>query len=71
MYAVVYQRSGTNQGLAASKARLAKKGLTFPRLELVSEHMAANLAQNAKDVLQGLPVRHVNGWLDSSVALHG
>ena len=70
IYAVVYQRSGTNQGLVASKARLAKKGLTIPRLELVSAHMAANLAQNVKDSLQGLPVRHVYGWLDSSVALH-
>ena len=70
MYAVVYQRSGKIQGLVASKARLAKKGLIIPRLELVSAHMAANLAQNAKDALQGLPVRHVYGWLDSSVALH-
>ena len=70
IYAVVYQRSGTNQGLVASKARLAKQGLTIPRLELVSAHMAANLAQNVKDAIQGLPVRHIHGWLDSIVALH-
>ena len=70
VYAFVYKRSGTNQGLVASKAGLAKNGLTFPRLELVSAHMAANLAANVKDALQGLPVRHVYGWMDSSVALH-
>ena len=46
MYAVVYQASGVNQGLLATKSRLAKSGLTIPRLELVSAHMATNLAEN-------------------------
>ena len=46
MYAVVYQESGIHQGLLAEKARLAKKGLTMPRLELISAHMAANLVDN-------------------------
>ena len=36
VYAVV------SQGLVAAKARLAKQGLTIPRLELVSAHMATN-----------------------------
>ena len=70
MYAVVFQKSGTNQGLVAAKARLARKNLTIPRLELASAHMAANLAQNVLDALQGMPVRQVYGWLDSTVALH-
>ena len=52
MYAVVFQESGTNQGLVASKARLAKKSLTISHLELVSAHMAANPAQNILDALQ-------------------
>ena len=43
VYTVVYQESGIDQGLLAAKARLAKKGLTMPRLELISAHMAANL----------------------------
>ena len=51
MYAMVHQASGSNQRLLAAKARLAKKGLTIPRLELVSAHMAANLAENAKNTL--------------------
>ena len=70
VYAVVEQPSGTNRGLVTAKSRLAKKGLTIPRLELVAGHMAANLVQNVKEVLKGFPVRSVYGWLDSTVALH-
>ena len=69
LYAVVYQASGSNQRLLAAKVGLAKKGLTIPRLELVSAHMAANLAENVKNALQGQPVKSVYGWLDSTVAL--
>ena len=70
VYAVVHQVSGSNQRLLAAKARLAKKGLTIPRLELVSAHMAAKLAENMKNALQGEPMKSVYGWLDSTVALH-
>ena len=70
VYAVVEQPSGMNQGLVTAKSRLSKKGLTIPRLELVSGHMAANLVYNVKEALEGLPVRRVYGWLDSTVALH-
>ena len=54
----------------AAKSRLAKKGLTIPRLELVSGHMATNLVHNVKEALQGFPVRNAYCWLDSTVALH-
>ena len=70
VYTVVYQASGVNQGLLAAKSRLVKKGLTIPRLDLVSAHIAANLAENVKNTLEGQPVRSVHGWLDSTVALH-
>ena len=70
MYAVTHQLSGITQGLVTSKSRLAKKGLTTPRLELVAGHMATNLVDNVKEALQGFPIRSVYGWLDSSVALH-
>ena len=46
-----------------AKSRLAKQGLTIPRLELVSGHMAANLAVNLHNALESFP-------LDSTVALH-
>lgn len=69
VYAVVHQASSVNQGLLGAKSRLAKNGLTIPRVELVSAHMAANLAENVKNTLEGQPVRSVHGWLDSTVAL--
>lgn len=69
VYAVVKQPSGTTQGLVAAKARLAKQGLTIPRLELVSAHMAANLVHNVEQALVGFPVQQTYGWLDSTVAL--
>ena len=70
VYAVVEQYQGTAQGLVTSKSRLAKKGLTIPRLELVSGLMATKLLDNVKAVLDGLPIRHCYSWLDSMVALY-
>lgn len=70
VYAVVRQESGTTQGLVTAKARLAKRGLTIPRLELVAGHMAVNLAQNVRHALVDFPVASVHCWLDSTVALH-
>ena len=49
----------------ADKARLAKQGLTIPRLELVSGRMAMNL--NVKEASEGFPVGEMVCWLDSSV----
>ena len=70
VYAVVVQEKGVNQGLVASRARLAKKGLTIPQLELVSGHMAVNLLSNVNEALEGFPVTVKYCWLDSTVALH-
>ena len=70
VYAVVTQPNSTNQGLVTSKARLAKQGLTIPRKELVSGHMAVNLISNVRNALAGFPVVSLTCWLDSSVALH-
>ena len=57
-------------GLVTAKARLAKQGLSIPRLELVSGHMATNLITNTRDALEGFPVGELHCWLDSTVALH-
>ena len=70
VYAVIQQPTTVSSGLVAAKSRLAKKGLTIPRLELVSGHMATNLVNNVKESLEGFPVNRVVGWLDSTVALH-
>ena len=69
VYAVAYQELGTNKGLVAAKARLAEKGLTISRLELVAGHVAANLVDNVRNVLEGCAVRSVYGWTDSMVAV--
>ena len=70
VYAVVSQASGVTQGLIAAKSRLAKQGLTIPRLELVAGHMAANAVDNVRRALEGFPVTATYCWLDSAVALH-
>ncbi|XP_078365845.1 uncharacterized protein LOC144650069 [Oculina patagonica] len=70
VYAVVVQETGVNQGLVAARARLSKKGLTIPRLVLVSGHLAVNLLANVASALDGLPLMKRYCWLDSTVALH-
>ena len=65
------QASGVSQGLVTAKSRLAKQGLTIPRLELVSGHMAVNLIANVRQALEALTLATNDYcWLDSSVALH-
>ena len=66
----IRQPSAVGQGLLAAKSRLSKKGLTIPRLELLSGHMAANLRTTIRSSLAGLPVRSCYGLLDGSVALY-
>ena len=70
VYTVVVQEKGVNQVLVASRARLAKKGLTIPRLELVSGHMAMNILSNVSEALEGFSVSVKYCWLDITVALH-
>ena len=70
VHAVMKHRSGVNTGLVAAKARLAKQGLTIPRLELVSAQKATNLISNVRFALKGFPVKQSYRWLDSTVALH-
>ena len=69
-YTVVLQPSGVTQGIVAAKGHLAKQGLTIPRLELVAGHMAANLATNVREALEGYSVDQVYCWSDSTVELH-
>ena len=69
VFAVVEQEAGINQRLVAAKARLAKQGLTIPRLEMVSAHVVTNVLANVKDALKGFPVVGLHGWIDSTVVL--
>ena len=70
VYAVVVQELGVNEGLVAAQVRLAKKGLTIPRLELVSGYMAVNLLTNVTEALKGFLLTAKYCWLDSTVALY-
>ena len=70
VYAVVRQHTGSTQRLVAAKGRLAKQGLTIPRLELIAAHMATNLLLNVRNALDNLPTPRVYAWQDSTVALH-
>ena len=65
----MYQESGMHRSLLAAKAWLAKKGLTVPRLELISAHMAANIVDNVRRALEEYVVWFVYGWKDSTVVL--
>ena len=67
VYTVVTQESGTTQGLITAKSRIAKQGLTIPRLELVAGHMAVNLAANVRKSLNGFRLDpDIQCWLDST-----
>ena len=58
VYTVVSQTLGQTQGLVTAKSRPAKQGLTIPRQELVSGHMAVNLAANIVEALEGFPAKN-------------
>ena len=70
VYAVLYQSNSVSQGLVTSKSRISKHNITIARLELISTHMGANLAQNVKSALESQNVRSVTGWTDSTVVLY-
>ena len=68
--AVVEHATGVGRMLLTSKSRISKRNTSIPRLELVSGHMAANLAKNLHNALQRWPVRSTTIWMDSLVALY-
>ena len=68
VYTVARKPSGVTRELLAAKARLAKKGLTIPRLELVACHMVTNLVNNTSRALCHIP-HEKHCWSDSTVAL--
>ena len=70
VYGVSEQESGETQMLIAAKSRLAKRGLTIPRLELIAGHMAENLTTNVAKVIGEDKIAGQHCWLDSTVALY-
>ena len=68
--AVVEQQGGMSKGLLTSKSRISKRNTSIARLELVSGHMAANMAKNLHGALQRWPISSTTIWMDSMVALY-
>lgn len=52
------------------KSRISKRNTTIPRLELISEHMAANIAKNINNALQRWLIKSTTIWMDSMMALY-
>ena len=68
--AVVEHEAGIVKGLLTSKSRISKRNTSIARLELVSGHMAANMAKNLHTALQRWPIKSITIWMDSMVALY-
>ena len=68
--AVIQQGTMNAKGLLTSKSRISKRNTSIARLELISGHMAVNLAKNLCQALNGWPIRSVTIWMDSMVALY-
>lgn len=68
--AVIEHSSGVVKGLLTSKSRISKRNTTIPRLELISGHMAANLAKNINTALLRWPIKSTTIWMDSMTALY-
>ena len=70
MYAVVYQKIRNKPGICSIQESSNKQRVESLKLRASICTYAANLVQNAKDALEGLPLRHGYIRLDISVALH-
>lgn len=68
--AVVEHEAGVTKGLLTSKSWISKRSTSIARLELVSDHMAVNMAKNLTTALQRWPIQTINIWMDSMVALY-
>ena len=58
------------KGLLTSKSWISKRSTSIARLELVSGHMAVNMAKNLSNALQRWPIKTINIWMDGMVALY-
>ena len=68
--AVISQLSKETSGIVASRARIAKRGVTMPCLELIANHMNFNMGCNIYNALSKVvEVKQVYMWTDSQTAL--
>ena len=71
VYMVVENKNGTtSKNLLVSKARIAKKELSIPRLELVAALTLVKLIANVCNALQKIPIAEKYAWVDSTTVLY-
>ena len=66
----VEHEAGVTKGLLTSKSRISKRSISIARLELVTGHMAVNMAKKLCTALQRWPIETFSIWMDSMVALY-
>ena len=68
--AVIEHPSQISSGILSSRARVTKRGVTMPRLELVANHINVNMGYNIYKALRDVvEIQQVYMWTDSQVAL--
>ncbi|XP_028519054.1 uncharacterized protein LOC110252621 [Exaiptasia diaphana] len=68
--AVIEHSTGVFKGMLTSMSTILKQNTTIPRLELISGHMAANMAKNINTALQCWPIKSITIWMDSMMGLY-
>ena len=66
----IAQDGRTDQNLLVSKARIAKKNVSIPRLELTAAVMLAKLMTNVCEILHGYMIHEKIAWVDSTTVLY-
>ena len=69
VYLMVTQWTSKIVKLLTAKARVAKPGLSVPRLELASAQMLTRVIKNIKAALDGWQITALYGWTDSRTVL--
>lgn len=65
-----YSSGKTSQNLLVSKARVAPKNVSIPRLELVAAHTLAKLISHVNRTLSSYDIWRNHLWSDSTTVLH-
>ena len=65
----ILQSSEVYVQLLTAKSRVAKPGLTDPRLELVAAQMLVKMLKQVRKALEGISFSEIHAWSDSKTVL--